>query len=134
MKCLQEEAAKTESARKSFGLMLNFILTSCGIQHSPAAKKFLAGKFLGGSKTTLYNKAMPIANRPETNSMLMVNDPHNVSGHSSKAKDGDSDKKKKLVSKKRAIPDSSSPSAIEKKKKPKTKKESSNSEAVPTAP
>lgn len=62
---LCEEKQKPYNGRKSFSLVLDYILTHFRIQQSPSAKKILAEKFLGGTKPTLNNKETPIENRPD---------------------------------------------------------------------
>ncbi|KAL6576913.1 hypothetical protein OROMI_011189 [Orobanche minor] len=111
----REEASKPDSARKSFGLILNFILTSCCIQQSANSKNILAGKFLGGSKPSVFNKASLLANRPSAFSLPTSNDLWDVTDLLSKSKSIDN--KKKVVSNERNVPDRSSPTTIEKRKK-----------------
>ncbi|KAL6585775.1 hypothetical protein OROMI_002419 [Orobanche minor] len=64
LKRLSEEVLKPSSQKKSFGLLLNNILSKSGVPQSRNAKKIGSGKFIGGSKPTAFNRAGPFANRP----------------------------------------------------------------------
>ncbi|KAL6547999.1 hypothetical protein OROHE_009704 [Orobanche hederae] len=66
----KEEAAKQESRKKSFNLILNYIPTQCGVLQSRDAKKIGTGKFIGGIKPTFYNKYSLLARRPFAKKML----------------------------------------------------------------
>ncbi|KAL6535624.1 hypothetical protein OROMI_026998 [Orobanche minor] len=69
LKRLSEEVLKPSSQKKSFGLLLNNILSKSGVPQSRNAKKIGSGKFLGGSKPTAFNRAGPFANRPFLSTM-----------------------------------------------------------------
>ncbi|KAL6572569.1 hypothetical protein OROMI_013527 [Orobanche minor] len=64
LKRLSEEVLKPSSQKKSFGLLLNNILSKSGVPQSRNAKRIGSGKFIGGSKPTAFNRAGPFANRP----------------------------------------------------------------------
>ncbi|KAL6572467.1 hypothetical protein OROMI_013425 [Orobanche minor] len=64
LKRLSEEVMKPSSQKKSFGLLLNNILSKSGLPQSRNAKRIGSGKFIGGSKPTTFNRAGPFANRP----------------------------------------------------------------------
>ncbi|KAL6557879.1 hypothetical protein OROMI_018229 [Orobanche minor] len=64
LKRLSEEVLKPSSQKKSFGLLLNNILSKSGVPQSRNAKKIGSRKFIGGSKPTAFNRAGPFANRP----------------------------------------------------------------------
>ncbi|KAL6549778.1 hypothetical protein OROMI_020266 [Orobanche minor] len=64
LKRLSEEVLKPSSQKKSFGLLLNNILSKSGVPQSRNAKKIGSGKYIGGSKPTAFNRAGPFANRP----------------------------------------------------------------------
>ncbi|KAL6580112.1 hypothetical protein OROMI_008136 [Orobanche minor] len=69
LKRLSEEVLKPSSQKKSFGLLLNNILSKSGVPQSRNAKKIGSGKYLGGSKPTAFNQAGPFANRPFLSTM-----------------------------------------------------------------
>ncbi|KAL6584844.1 hypothetical protein OROMI_004133 [Orobanche minor] len=69
LKRLSEEVLKPSSQKKSFGLLLNNILSKSGVPQSRNAKKIGSGKFIGGSKPTAFNRAGPFANRPFLSTM-----------------------------------------------------------------
>ncbi|KAL6565035.1 hypothetical protein OROMI_016485 [Orobanche minor] len=48
LKRLSEEVSKPHSQKKSFGLLLNYILTRSGVRQSKHAKTIGTGKFIGG--------------------------------------------------------------------------------------
>ncbi|KAL6549679.1 hypothetical protein OROHE_008410 [Orobanche hederae] len=56
LKRIQEEASKPSSQKKSFGLILNNLISCCDVRISRDAKKIGTGKFSGGIKPTAYNK------------------------------------------------------------------------------
>ncbi|KAL6517033.1 hypothetical protein OROHE_017993 [Orobanche hederae] len=64
LKRLSEEVSKPQSQKKSFGLLLNNILTRSGIRQSKYAKKIGTGKYTGGFKPSAYHQAGPTANKP----------------------------------------------------------------------
>ncbi|KAL6507156.1 hypothetical protein OROHE_022055 [Orobanche hederae] len=115
LKRLSEEVSKPHSQKKSFGLLLNNILTHSGVRQSKHAKKIGTGKFIGGYKPSAYHQAGPTANRPFMNLMPSVKNPRGVSSKTSVAEDESSRKRKRSVS------DSKSP-LIEKKKHRKASK------------
>ncbi|KAL6512968.1 hypothetical protein OROHE_019758 [Orobanche hederae] len=115
LKRLSEEVSKPHSQKKSFGLLLNNILTRSGIQQSKYAKKIGTGKFIGGFKPSAYHQAGPTANRPFLNLMPSAKNPRGVSSKTSVAEDESSRKRKRSVS------DSKSP-LVEKKKHKKASK------------
>ncbi|KAL6564937.1 hypothetical protein OROMI_016387 [Orobanche minor] len=60
----KEEVSKLASQKKSFGLILNNLLSCLNVPLSRNAKKIGPGKFIGGCKHTAFNKdAIPV-NRP----------------------------------------------------------------------
>ncbi|KAL6540767.1 hypothetical protein OROMI_024650 [Orobanche minor] len=69
LKRLSEEVLKPSSQKKSFGLLLNNILSRSGVPQSRNAKKIGSGKYIGGSKPTTFNRAGPFANRPFLSTM-----------------------------------------------------------------
>ncbi|KAL6547862.1 hypothetical protein OROHE_009567 [Orobanche hederae] len=109
LKRLSEEVLKPHSQKKSFGLLLNNILTRSGVRQSKHAKKIGTGKFIGGFKPSAYHQAGPSANRPFLNQMPSAKNPRGVSSKTSVAEDESSRKRKRSVS------DSKSP-LVEKKK------------------
>ncbi|KAL6580727.1 hypothetical protein OROMI_006650 [Orobanche minor] len=115
LKRLSEEVLKPHSQKKSFGLLLNNILTRSGVRQSKHAKNIGTGKFIGGFKPSAYHQAGPSANRPFLNLMPSAKNPRGVSSKTSVAEDESSRKKKRSVS------DSKSP-LIEKKKHKKASK------------
>ncbi|KAL6519564.1 hypothetical protein OROHE_017384 [Orobanche hederae] len=115
LKRLSEEVSKPQSQKKSFGLLLNNILTRSGIRESKHAKKIGTGKFIGGYKPSAYHQAGPTANRPFLNLMPSAKNPRGVSSKTSFAEDESSKKRK------RSLSDSKSP-LIEKKKHKKASK------------
>ncbi|KAL6533776.1 hypothetical protein OROHE_013609 [Orobanche hederae] len=119
LKRLSEEVSKPHSQKKSFGLLLNNILTRSGIRQSKYAKKIGTGKFIGGFKPSAYHQDGPTANRPFLNLMPSAKNPRGISSKTSVAEEESSKKRKRSVS------DSKSP-LVEKKKhkkasKPKTR-------------
>ncbi|KAL6574260.1 hypothetical protein OROHE_001164 [Orobanche hederae] len=115
LKRLSEEVSKPHSQKKSFGLLLNNILTRSGVRQSKHAKKIGTGKFIGGYKPSAYHQAGPTANRPFLNLMPSAKNPRGVSSKTSVSEDESSRKRKRSVS------DSKSP-LIEKKKHKKASK------------
>ncbi|KAL6565211.1 hypothetical protein OROMI_016661 [Orobanche minor] len=109
LKRLSEEVSKPHSQKKSFGLLLNNILTRSGIRQSKSAKNIGTGKFIGGFKPSAYHQAGPSANRPFLNQMPSAKNPRGVSSKTSVAEDESSRKRKRSGS------DSKSP-LVEKKK------------------
>ncbi|KAL6547930.1 hypothetical protein OROHE_009635 [Orobanche hederae] len=109
LKRLSEEVSKPQSQKKSFGLLLNNILTRSGIRQSKHAKKIGSGKFIGGYKPSAYHQAGPTANKPFLNLMPSAKNPRGTSKKTSTAEDESSKKRKRSVS------DSKSP-LIENKK------------------
>ncbi|KAL6560082.1 hypothetical protein OROHE_006320 [Orobanche hederae] len=109
LKRLSEEVSKPHSQKKSFGLLLNNILTRSRVRQSKHAKKIGTGKFIGGYKPSAYHQAGPTANRPFLNLMPSAKNPRGVSSNISVAEDESSRKRKRSVS------DSKSP-LVEKKK------------------
>ncbi|KAL6573160.1 hypothetical protein OROMI_012776 [Orobanche minor] len=69
LKRLSEEVLKPSSQKKSFGLLLNNILSKSGVSQSRNAKNIGSGKYIGGSKPTAFNRARPFANRPFLSTM-----------------------------------------------------------------
>ncbi|KAL6522449.1 hypothetical protein OROMI_031604 [Orobanche minor] len=69
LKRLSEEVLKPSSQKKSFGLLLNNILSKSGVPQSRNAKNIGSGKYIGGSKPTAFNRAGPFANRPFLSTM-----------------------------------------------------------------
>ncbi|KAL6569185.1 hypothetical protein OROHE_003466 [Orobanche hederae] len=115
LKRLSGEVSKPHSQKKSFGLLLNNILTRSGVRKSKYAKKIGTGKFIGGFKPSAYHQAGPTANRPFLNLMPSAKNPRGVSSKTSVAEDESSRKMKRSVS------DSKSP-LVEKKKHKKASK------------
>ncbi|KAL6565521.1 hypothetical protein OROHE_004576 [Orobanche hederae] len=115
LKRLSEEVLKPHSQKKSFGLLLNNILTRSGVRQSKHAKKIGTGKFIGGFKPSAYHQAGPSANRPFLNQMPSAKNPRGVSSKTSVAEDESSRKRKRSGS------DSKSP-LVEKKKHKKASK------------
>ncbi|KAL6580454.1 hypothetical protein OROMI_008478 [Orobanche minor] len=115
LKRLSEEVSKPHSQKKSFGLLLNYILTRSGIRQSKYAKKIGTGKFIGGFKPSAYHQAGPSTNRPFLNQMPSAKNPRGVSSKTSVAEDESSRKRKRSGS------DSKSP-LVEKKKHKKASK------------
>ncbi|KAL6580002.1 hypothetical protein OROMI_008026 [Orobanche minor] len=115
LKRLSDEASKPHSQKKSFGLLLNNILTRLGVRQSKYAKKIGTGKFIGGFKPSSYHQAEPTANRPFLNLMPSAKNPRGISSKSSDAEEESSKKRKRSVS------DSKSP-LVEKKKHKKASK------------
>ncbi|KAL6545063.1 hypothetical protein OROHE_009970 [Orobanche hederae] len=115
LKRLSEEVLKPHSEKKSFGLLLNNILTRSGVRQSKHAKKIGTGKFIGGFKPSAYHQAGPSANRPFLNQMPSAKNPRGVSSKTSVAEDESSRKRKRSGS------DSKSP-LVEKKKHKKASK------------
>ncbi|KAL6532619.1 hypothetical protein OROHE_014041 [Orobanche hederae] len=115
LKRLSEEVSKPHSQKKSFGLLLNNILTRSGVRQSKHAKKIGTGKFIGGFKPSAYHQAGPSANRPFLNQMSSAKNPRGVSSKTSVAEDESSRKRKRSGS------DSKSP-LVEKKKHKKASK------------
>ncbi|KAL6550399.1 hypothetical protein OROMI_020887 [Orobanche minor] len=75
LKRLSEEVLKPHSQKKSFGLLLNNILTRSGVRQSKYAKKIGTGKFIGGFKPSAYHQAGLTANRPFLNQMPSAKNP-----------------------------------------------------------
>ncbi|KAL6548025.1 hypothetical protein OROHE_009730 [Orobanche hederae] len=115
LKRLSDEVSKPHSQKKSFGLLLNNILTRSGVRQSKYAKKIGTGKFIDGFKPSAYHQAGPTANRPFLNQMPSAKNPRGVSSKTSVAEDESSRKRKRSVS------DSKSP-LVEKKKHKKASK------------
>ncbi|KAL6580349.1 hypothetical protein OROMI_008373 [Orobanche minor] len=115
LKRLSEEVLKPHSQKKSFGLLLNNILTRSGVRQSKHAKKIGTGKFIGGFKPSTYHQAGPSANRPFLNQMPSAKNTRGVSSKTSVAEDESSRKRKRSGS------DSKSP-LVEKKKHKKASK------------
>ncbi|KAL6586881.1 hypothetical protein OROMI_001869 [Orobanche minor] len=115
LKRLSEEVSKPHSQKKSFGLLLNYILTRSGVRQSKHAKKIGTGKFIGGFKPSAYYQAGPFANRPFLNQMPSAKNPRGVSSKTSGAEDESSRKRKRSGS------DSKLP-LVEKKKHKKASK------------
>ncbi|KAL6584081.1 hypothetical protein OROMI_003370 [Orobanche minor] len=115
LKRLSEEVLKPHSQKKSFGLLLNIILTRSGVRQSKHAKKIGTGKFIGGFKPSAYHQAGPSANRPFLNQMPSAKNPRGVSSKTSVAEEESSRKRKRSGS------DSKSP-LVEKKKYKKASK------------
>ncbi|KAL6576231.1 hypothetical protein OROHE_000012 [Orobanche hederae] len=115
LKRLSEEVLKPHSQKKSFGLLLNNILTRSGVRQSKHAKKIGTGKFIGGFKPSAYHQAGPTANRPFLNQMPSAKNQRGVSSRTSVAEDESSRKRKRSGS------DSKSP-LVEKKKLKKASK------------
>ncbi|KAL6558746.1 hypothetical protein OROMI_019096 [Orobanche minor] len=115
LKRLSEEVSKPHSQKKSFGLLLNNILTRSGIRQSKSAKKIGSDKFIGGFKPSAYHQDGPSANRPFLNQMPSAKNPRGVSSKTSFAEDESSRKRKRSGS------DSKSP-LVEKKKHKKASK------------
>ncbi|KAL6549319.1 hypothetical protein OROHE_008436 [Orobanche hederae] len=115
LKRLSEEVLKPHSQKKSFGLLLNNILTRSGVRQSKHAKKIGTGKFIGGFKPSAYHQAGPSANRPFLNQMPSAKNPRGVSSKTSVAEDESSRKRKRSGS------DRKSP-LVEKKKHKKASK------------
>ncbi|KAL6587995.1 hypothetical protein OROMI_000973 [Orobanche minor] len=101
--------------KKSFGLLLNNILTRLGVRQSKSAKKIGTDKFIGGFKPSAYHQAGPTANRPFLNLMPSAKNPRGISSKSSIAEEESSKKRKRSMS------DSKSP-LVEKKKHKKASK------------
>ncbi|KAL6537679.1 hypothetical protein OROHE_012306 [Orobanche hederae] len=115
LKRLSEEVLKPHSQKKSFGLLLNNILTRSGVRQSKHAKKIGTGKFIGGFKPSAYHQAGPPANRPFLNHMPSAKNPRGVTSKTSVAEEESSRKRKRSGS------DSRSP-LVEKKKHKKASK------------
>ncbi|KAL6545009.1 hypothetical protein OROHE_009916 [Orobanche hederae] len=115
LKRLSEEVSKPHSQKKSFGLLLNNILTRSGVRQSKHAKKIGTGKFIGGFKPSAYHQAGPSANRPFLNHMPSAKNPRGVTSKTSVAEEESSRKRKRSGS------DSKSP-LVEKKKHKKASK------------
>ncbi|KAL6548145.1 hypothetical protein OROHE_009207 [Orobanche hederae] len=115
LKRLSEEVLKPHSQKKSFGLLLNNILTRSGVRQSKHARKIGTGKFIGGFKPSAYHQAGPSANRPFLNQMPSAKNPRGLSSKTSLAEDESSRKRKRSGS------DSKSP-LVEKKKHKKASK------------
>ncbi|KAL6525421.1 hypothetical protein OROHE_015728 [Orobanche hederae] len=115
LKRLSEEVSKPHSQKKSFGLLLNYILTRSGIRQSKHAKKIGTGKFIGGFKPSAFNQAGPSANRPFLNHMPSAKNPRGITSKTSVAEEESSRKRKRSGS------DSKSP-LVEKKKHKKASK------------
>ncbi|KAL6565729.1 hypothetical protein OROHE_004784 [Orobanche hederae] len=115
LKRLSEEVLKPHSEKKSFGPLLNNILTRSGVRQSKHAKKIGTSKFIGGFKPSAYHQAGSSANRPFLNLMPSAKNPRGVSSKTSVAEDEYSRKRKRSVS------DSKSP-LVEKKKHKKASK------------
>ncbi|KAL6505484.1 hypothetical protein OROHE_022863 [Orobanche hederae] len=115
LKRLSEEVSKPHSQKKSFGVLLNNILTRSGVRQSKSAKKIGTGKFIGGFKPSAYHQAGPSANRPFLNQMPSAKNPRGVSSKTSVAEDESSRKRKRSGS------DNKSP-LVEKKKHKKASK------------
>ncbi|KAL6540785.1 hypothetical protein OROMI_024668 [Orobanche minor] len=107
LKMIQEEAAKPSSHRKSFGLILNNILTLGGVPQSSDAKKIGQGKLIGGSKPTYFNKDIPVGNRPSLKDLPLSDNPRDITIKS----------KSEEKSKKRSVSDRKSPLVENPKKK-----------------
>ncbi|KAL6547746.1 hypothetical protein OROHE_009451 [Orobanche hederae] len=115
LKRLSEEVSKPHSQKKSFGLLLNYILTRSGVRQSKHAKKIGTGKFIGGFKPSAFNQAGPSANRPFLNHMPFAKNPRGITSKTSVAEEESSRKRKISGS------DSKSP-LVEKKKHKKASK------------
>ncbi|KAL6553984.1 hypothetical protein OROMI_019657 [Orobanche minor] len=115
LKRLSEEVSKPHSQKKSFGLLLNNILTRSDIRQSKYAKKIGTFKFIGGFKPSAYHQTGPTANRPLLNQMPSAKNPRGVSSKTSVAED------ESLRKRKRSVSDSKSP-LVEKKKHKKASK------------
>ncbi|KAL6538785.1 hypothetical protein OROMI_025111 [Orobanche minor] len=111
LKRLSEEVMKSSSQKKSFGLLLNNILSRSGVPQSRNAKKIGSGKYIGGFKPTAFNRAGLFANRPFLSRMPTLKREQERSA----AREESSRKRKRSVS------DSMS-SLTEKKKQKKTAK------------
>ncbi|KAL6576249.1 hypothetical protein OROHE_000030 [Orobanche hederae] len=98
LKRLSEEVSKPHSQKKSFGLLLNNILTRSGVRQSKHAKKIGSGKYVGGYKPSAYHQAGPTANRPFLNLMPSAKNPRGTSKKTSTAEDKSSKKRKRSVS------------------------------------
>ncbi|KAL6575235.1 hypothetical protein OROMI_012520 [Orobanche minor] len=115
LKRLSGEVSKPQSQKKSFGLLLNNILTRSGVRQSKYAKKIGTSKFISGFKSSTFHQAGPTANRPFLNLIPSAKNPRGVSKNTSIAEDESSKKRKRNVS------DSKSP-LIEKKNHKKASK------------
>lgn len=119
---LQEEVLKPASQKKSFGLILNYILKKNGVPRSPNAKRIGSEKFIGGSKPTAFNKPGLQANKPFVRRMPKSADPRDVTKSSSEEQ---SHKKRK-----RSVSDSASPLTAAKKPRKASKSRSAVATAV----
>ncbi|KAL6554753.1 hypothetical protein OROHE_007492 [Orobanche hederae] len=115
LKRLSEEVSKPHSQKKSFGLLLNNILTRSGIRQSKHAKKIGTGKFIGGFKPSAYHQAGPSANRPFLNHMPSAKNPRGVTSKTSVAEEESSRKRKRSGSDSKSL-------LVEKKKHKKASK------------
>ncbi|KAL6588004.1 hypothetical protein OROMI_000982 [Orobanche minor] len=103
LKRLQEEVSKPASHKKSFGLILNNLLSCLNIHISNSAKKIGPGKFIGGCKPTTFNKDTIPANKPSIFILPQSENPRDVTEKKStavgskKIKHSVSDKKSSLA-------------------------------------
>ncbi|KAL6556168.1 hypothetical protein OROGR_005456 [Orobanche gracilis] len=93
LKRIHEECAKPMSQKKSFGVIIHYILEKCGVVPSRSARKIGAGKFFGGSPSSIYNKDSPTANRVSPRSLPLSENPRDVS--SKPTTEGKSKKRKR---------------------------------------
>ncbi|KAL6571141.1 hypothetical protein OROHE_002784 [Orobanche hederae] len=109
IKCLQEEVSKPSSQKKSFGLILNNLLSSLDVLLSHNAKKIGPGIFIGGCKPTAFNKDVIPGNRPSIFALSQSNNPRDMA------------EKRSIVveskKRKRSVSDRKSPLAVPEKKK-----------------
>ncbi|KAL6569122.1 hypothetical protein OROHE_003403 [Orobanche hederae] len=115
LKRLSEEVSKPHSQKKSFGLLLNNILTQSGVRQSKHAKKIGTDKFIGGFKPSAYNQAGPSANRPFLNHMPSAKNLRGVTSKTSVAEEESSRKRKRSGSDSKSL-------LVEKKKHKKASK------------
>ncbi|KAL6552104.1 hypothetical protein OROGR_008258 [Orobanche gracilis] len=79
LKRIHEECTKPVTQKKSFGVILHYILEKCGVIPSRSARKVWTGKFIGGSPSSIFNKGSLIANRLFPGMLPLSENPRDVS-------------------------------------------------------
>ncbi|KAL6518354.1 hypothetical protein OROGR_018856 [Orobanche gracilis] len=116
LKRLHEECLKPVTQKKSFGVILHYILEKCGVIPSRSARKVWTGKFIGGSPSSIFNKGSLIANRLFPGMLPLADNPRDAASKPS-TEEKSSKKRKRSSHSKTAIEP-----AIEKPRKKKLRK------------
>ncbi|KAL6498977.1 hypothetical protein OROGR_028155 [Orobanche gracilis] len=83
LKRIHEECTKPVTQKKSFGVILHYILEKCGVVPSRSARKVWTGKFIGGSPSSIFNKGSTVANRLFPGMLPLADNPRDASSRPS---------------------------------------------------